>query len=115
MIKLEISNTLSSLNRKRLTKTAIEILTTAQKDITKETLKQVPFKSGKLYNSYFTVRSGQVLTFGYLAKYAYIVHEKVGANFIIGKAKFLEDPVRSYIPIFRDICVKEVTKVVQSG
>lgn len=90
-------------------------LVEACEEILNESLMQVPYETGTLSNSAFyeitgSYKTGWEATIGYggngdpvnpltgkpASSYMLIVHENLRAHHPLGKAKFLEDPVREY-------------------
>lgn len=98
---------------KRSAKAIKPIMHKAKAELKVATLRQVPVLTGTLQDSLFATISGPKLTIGYTADYAMYVHENVGAFFLNGKAKFLEDPLREYTPRFIADIVRTLNEVIR--
>src|SRR4051812_20192333 len=59
-----------------------------------ESMKEVPVRYGRLRASAYTRPTETGAIVGYTAAYAVYVHEMVDNKHTVGKAKFLEDPMR---------------------
>lgn len=110
---VDAKQTIRDLEKKNISRAANKVLRMAETDIKIESQNQVPVSTGELHDSFYSYIKDNELVVGYKAPYALAVHENVGAFFLNGKAKFLEDPLRAYQSTLIQNFTKAINEVIK--
>ena len=84
-----------------------------------KSLRQVPVDTGRLRNSAYVGRpnltGNPFVRLGYGTKYALAVHERTEVPHRVGKAKYLEDPMKEAMPGYVERVANRAKKLLGAG